>query len=366
MPDNIVEVEEEGVVTVDLPDEITDVNANLPPEPSDDSVVEVKPEQKPRVRETKAQLVDATEALHQAVKTAEDAKKAAEATAQAERRRAEDALRFAQQREEEARGYQTQVEDRELAIITNGVEAAKTALESATQEQQRAYEAGEFAQATAAGARMAKAAAALDRYETAKINYESRPQRQQPQRYEPQHQQPSNALEQYLSTVGTRAGAWLRLHPECVPPQFGGDGTAHAKAMQGHYGAIAKGYAEGSDDYFKTLEENIGYRTAASSAASVTTPAQAANEEPVVRRQQPTQQRQAMPSAPVTRDAPGPSGAPMSRTVRLTPQQQEIALISFSPRDKEPDDVYRKRAFSSYASELIKATIEGKIGRTTH
>lgn len=374
MGDKEILVEDDSVVTIELDGEVSDVNSTLPEEP-DDSVVEVKSEgeKKPRIRQTKTELADATEALQQAVTAAESARHAAEATAQSERNRADQATRVAQQREQEARSYQTQAEDRQLAIISNGIEAAKRELDSATQEQQRAYESGEFAQATAAGARMAKAAAALDRFETSKVDYESRPKRQPVHQDDPGQQQPSgNALDQYLSSVGPRAQAWLRLHPECVPSQFGGDRVSNAKAMRGHNDAVARGVAEGSDDYFKILEEHIGYRTAPVSDAAVTsgasaiTPAQESdNPVPQPRRQTP-QPRAPMPSAPVSRDAPGPSGATASRTVRLTPQQQEIALISFSQKQGETDDTFRKRAFSSYASELVRATSEGKIGRMTH
>ena len=63
------------------------------------------------------------------------------------------------------------------------------------------------------------------------------------------------------------------------------------------------------------------------------------------------------------------------QSVRLTPQQQEIALMSTTPRQipqangttvQESDTEYRKRAFGQYARELVAATAEGKIGRLTH
>ncbi len=371
--DKEILVEDDSVVSVELdPDTAKEVDAAMPEE-VDDSTVEVKPDkpEKPRIRQTETELADATEALQQAVKSADDARRAAEQTALAERRRADEATRFAMAREEEARTFQTQVEDRELALINNGIESAKSALESSTQEQQRAYEAGEFAQATAAGARVAKAAAALDRYETAKVDYENRPKVQQQQPTAQIRQQPSatNQLEQFLAGVAPRAQAWLRLHPECVPAHLGGDSVSHAKAMRGHNDAIARGVQEGSDDYFKLLEEHIGYRQAplqqqqhASSAASVTTAAQEGDNPRIAK----PQQRQAIPSAPVSRDNVSASGQPVSRTVRLSPQQQEIALISYAQKEKEDDTTYRRRAFQQYASELMKATAEGKIGRVTH
>lgn len=375
-----IEFDEDGVVDIELDGKGSVVEAEVP-EKEDDSVVEVQPEKKPRVRENKTELVKqhneaitkATEALaeaQRAQKEAEDARRAAELTANAERQRAEQASRVAQQRDEEIKGYQTQVADRELAIINNGIEAAKRELDAAQQEQQRAWEAGEFEKAAAAGGRMARAGAALDRFETDKSRYENRPK--QPERtYGQQDYQPhtSNNIEGYLSSVqDPKSQSWLRLHPECIPPQFGGDAAAHGKAIRGHHKALAEGVTVGSPDYFKIIEETVGLRQAATSAASVVKKAEVEDDDqdaPVPQRKAP--QRQAIPSAPVTRDTPtGVHGVTKNGgkiSVRLSPQQQEIALFSFAPKDGESDTDYRRRAFNSYASELAKLTEEGKMGR---
>lgn len=366
-----IEVEDDSVVTLE---DASVVSTGDITEPEDNSVVEVKDPKKPRVRQTKNELVEITEASKKAVQDAQEALKSAEAARQAaeqqaasERQRALEYQRLSQQREEEVKStYESQIQDREFALITNGIEAANRELEASRLEQQRAYEAGEFAQATAAGARMAKAAAALDRYETAKVNHENRPK--QPIKPD-QHPQvrTTSTIDDYLSTVpGVRAQSWLRLHPECVPPEFGGNAQSNAKVMQGHYAAIAKGVTQGSDDYFKTLEEHIGYRTAAISSAAAITPAEEEDEVQPARRTAP---RQAIPSAPVSRENnPGGNITTTGSTtsVRLTPAQQEIALISFTPKQGEDDAVYKKRAFSAYAAELVSATREGKIGRLTH
>jgi hypothetical protein len=369
MSDKEIDVEDDSIVEVDL-DNKGPVDVQ-PENKVDDSVVEVKTEEnkkpkEPRITQTKSELNEATQALQQALNAAENARKSAEAQAHAEHRRAEDALRLVHQRSEEVKTYQAQSEDRQTAIINNGIEAAKRELEASTQEQQRAWEAGEFDKATAAGARVAKAAAALDRYETSKVDHENR-LKQAPQR---QAEQPysggGSTFDNYVSTMAPRAQAWMRLHPECAPPQVGGDYTSHHKAMAGHNLALSKGIQEGSDDYFKIIEESTGYRTPVvpNVQSTASTVVQATGGESPVNRQQSV--RAPVPAAPVSRDVPSNSGVLSPNKVKLSPQQQEIALISTSQRQGEAEDSYRKRAFSQYASELIKATQEGKIGRLTH
>lgn len=368
MADKEIEVEDDSIVEVDLENKgPVDVQ---PENKLDDSVVEVKTEEnrKPkesRITQTKSELNEATQALQQALNAAENARKSAEAQAHAEHRRAEDALRLVHQRSEEVKTYQAQSEDRQTAIINNGIEAAKRELDASTQEQQRAWEAGEFDKATAAGARVAKAAAALDRYETAKVDHENR-LKQPPQRQPEQTYTSGSVFDQYVSSMAPRAQAWMRLHPECAPPQAGGDYSAHHKAMAGHNLALSKGVQEGSDDYFKIIEESTGYRTAAVSnvQSTASTVIQATGGEAPVNRQQSV--RSPVPAAPVSRDVPSNSGVLAPNKVKLSPQQQEIALISTTQKQGETEDLYRKRAFSQYASELIKATQEGKIGRLTH
>ena len=376
MADAAIDVEDDGIVTVD----VGDLDIPATPEP----VVEVAEPAPKQPRQTKQAAVDeATAALSQAVKTAEDARKtaedarkAAEATAHAERQGRVEAQRLAEQRTQEARAYKEQAEDHQLTIITSGIETASRELESYQDEYARLMEAGEFAKASLVNTKVAKSAAALDRLEDAKISYESN--RKSAPVTEQQQPVTQSAFEQYVSTFAPQAQAWLRAHPDCVPSNVGGDPTKNAKMMAGHYDALARNISPNSEEYFRTIEEHTGHRQAVQPA--VTTPVSAAAEvTPAVTettaKPRPAAPRQAQPSAPVSRDAPAGSGAPTMQSVRLTPQQQEIALMSTSPRQipqangttvQESDTEYRKRAFGQYARELVAATAEGKIGRMSH
>lgn len=384
--DRTVEVEDEATVTVDISDmpgleEQAVVTATPSDEPDDaDEVVETKPVKRQRQAKTADAAEEASAALNQALeaakreeearKAAEQAARSAEATAIAERRRAEDASRLASQRESEANSYREQAESRELSLINNGIDSATRELASAQTELQRAMEAGEFDKAALAQVKLSRAAASLDRLEDSKINYEAnlarRPATTEGRVESIRPSTNDSAFEKFLSGFDPVAQSWLRSHPECAPAEAGGDRTKNAKMMAGHYAAVSEGKALNSPEYYRVIEEHTGHRTPISIAATTVTAGEEGDPPtpvPTTKSTTPTKPRQAQPSAPVSRDAPGRGGAPMSRQVTLTPEQQEVAMISLQQKPGETDQDFRKRAYGSYASELIKAQHEGRIGR---
>ena len=375
MADAEIEVDDDAIVTIEAEE--------LPPDPAD-AVVEPK-KTTPRVRQAVTNAADeAAAALTQAVKTAtaeaDNARRAAEATAQAERNRAEAAQRLADQRAQEAQGYRERAEGHELTLLNTGIDKATNEMASFQTELERAMEAGEFAKASATQAKLAKAAAALDRLEAAKADYESGA-RKTPTTEGRVEAQPvvQDQFEQYLGQMAPRAQSWLRAHRECAPASVGGDPKKNASMMKGHFAALAEGIPEGSDAYFQTIEEHTGHRQPVVTTTQQQTTqggpvSQAADiiEAGTTQQAKPRQQqRQAQPSAPPTREPPAANGQQQQRSVRLTPEQQEIALLATQPRDvstsdgrvvRESDADYRKRAFGQYARELLAAQAEGKIG----
>lgn len=289
---------------------------------------------------------------------AEAARKAAEATAQAERQQRQQAEALAARREQEALSAREQVEQHELAIIEGGIETAKRELEACEEEYGRAAEAGEFAKMAKIQTRQSQAAAKLDRLTDSKDRFEAG-ERKTPThegRVEPVQQAQVSPFEQYLANSGFEPAAqsWLRQHPECAPPQAGGNPQSNAKMMAGHYAAIAANIPVNSTQYFEAIEEHAGYRQPVSTAATVTT-----TEE--VRQQPPKPQRAPQVSAPASREPPSATtGIPRStRSVTLSKDQQEAAKISFP--NLEPS-----KAFAQYARNLIELEAEGKMGRLTH
>lgn len=350
----VVQIEDEGVVEVALDGlvvegDVVDEGAGAGGKKKPEVVVTQKP----------AAADEAAKALTEAVGKAEAARVAAEQTAAAERRNADEARQALARSNDETKRLRETAESQELTIITNGLTAATKDMEAAQAAVEAAAEAGDFKAGAAAQTKLARAAAAVDRLEADKTAYENGTKRAPA--HEGRVEQPvsqQSAFDRYLSGFTPVAQAWLRQHPDFVPAQVGGDGAKNAKMMAGHYEAIGKGIPEGTPAYFEAIEQHVGLKTPVSAAAEIT----AAGAEPQARK--PAQPRP-QPSAPPTRD--GPEGNPGStRSVRLTPQQQEAALFSYPQNQGEAEAAWKKRALGTYASEFVKAQAEGKIGRMTH
>ena len=373
-----VEVQDDAVVTVDIDIPGLDNQEALPPfKEVKDAVTDAK-EKQLRTR-TKTTDDEASAALTQAIQTAENAaaeekrrREAAEATAQSERNARAVAEQAAQVAAQEAKGYREQAEGSELAATVTGIESAQREIASAQEEYQRAQEAADFPKTSAAQVKIAKAAAALDRLETKKAELEAG------LRKAPAHEgrveappplQPSSSFEAYVSQYPPRPQAWLRAHPEFLPEsitdgrgnviRLGGDTAKNKLMMKGHPAALGQGYEANSDDYFRVIEETVGMREPAAPAKSPTS--KAAETETAGEQRPAPKQRQAQPSAPVSREVPSASGQPQPgrRTVSLSKEQQDAAKISFP-------HLTTQKAFAEYAKNLLELEAEGKLGRTTH
>ena len=217
--------------------------------------------------------------------------------------------------------------------------------------------------------RISTAAAKVDRLEAEKVSLQTAPKPTHEGRVEAPPT--GSPFEQYVSGYSPRAQAWLRAHPDCVPEsvpdgrggmiQLGGDSTKNSKMMAGHYAAKAQRVPEGSDEYFRIIEEHIGDRDQAVSAAPVSsaaavTAARSATPKPAAPR----------PAAPVSREPPSANGSTTQRRVSLSLEQQETAMFSYPAAPGESEDAHRKRALGTYAREYLKAKAEGKIGRLSH
>lgn len=75
-------------------------------------------------------------------------------------------------------------------------------------------------------------------------------QRKQQQTAPRQMTQTERLLEQVPAGRGRE---WLRAHPECLA-----GGPMHNRAMRAHWDALDQGYAEGSDEYFAHIEDQVG------------------------------------------------------------------------------------------------------------
>lgn len=316
-----------------------------------------KPAPRTRTRVNPDPVIDAVptpeEALAEAKAHAEQettARKAAEATAQSERTAREAAERSAQAAIKAAEEHQDRANNTELTLIENNIASMQEQLTSHESAFEKAAEAGEFKNMAAIQTKIAKVSAALDRLESTKVDLEANPRKTQTTEGSVREPDNTSAVEKYLRGFAPNAQNFLRQHLDCVAPSVGGDPVKHNRMMAGHYAAVAKGLAEGTDIYFKELESHIN------PVAAKVEP----EPEPAVSRAAQTRPA-ASPSAPPTRDAPSASGQPQrtSRTVTLTKEQQEAAKLSWP---KLPE----KEAYGLYARNLLELEAEGKIGRLTH
>ena len=343
---------DDGSISVDLDDDAI-IQVEVTGDAADDAVVKAAEpkEAEPKVTKVKRVSPDADDVHVKALadatayaKTQEDARKAAEATANSERSLREDAQRRAQEAQQREQELRERAESGELAILDSGIESAQRELETQKDAYTRAAEAGEFAKMGDIQVKISKAAAALDRLEDAKSSYVSTSKTTEG-RVTEQSTAP-NKTDVFLSNFAPKAQAWLRQHPDCLPAAYGGDNVKNSKMMSAHYSALAQNIAEGSDDYYKFLEQNIN-------------PVEAKVDDTVVIQPKTAERKQAQVSAPVSREPENPNQPRQLRSVKLSKEQQEMARMSFP-------HVPENQAYGMYAKNLIELESEGKIGRVTH
>ena len=321
-----------------------------------------KPKADPKTKVARVRLdpdpqtsVDNQEALRKA----QEAVRAAEATAASERARADAAerARLAAQQQAEQTAQRAQLS--EVALIDSSIASAQAELEAQREAYVRAAEAGEFGKMGEIQVKIARAASALDRLEGQKSTIEVRSA-------EGSVREPlaTSAEDKFLGQFTPAAQSWLRQHRDCWPPEYGGDRTKHNKMLAGHYDAQAQNIPLNSPEYFELIESHLGsaggtYTTA--SAKVDPTHARQHTSRAAEVSQADTSRRQAVPAAPVSRDAVDAGGNSQGsrRSVTLTRAQQEAAEFTFPHLSKS-------QAHGQYALGLIEAMAEGKIGRTTH
>lgn len=353
-----IQVEDDAVVDVVLPE-----GMEAP------SLKDLKDAATRKTEEKIAPAGDATDeaaaALAEARKATDDERRrreASDATANAERARATQAEHVAARAAEDARNAREAMQTNEMTSVLSRIENGTKTVESAKTEFTRAMEAGEFAKAADAQAKLSEAQADLSMARSKKTELETAP-KPQPHEGRVEQQFQKSPFERYIteSNFSPLSQSWLRSHPDCAPAQFGGNPEKNAKMMAGHYEALARNITQGSSDYYKVIEDKIDGTSEMSAASKVN---QAGDADAAAPQRQ--QRKTPVPAAPASRDPPSADGTQRSTTVRLTPQEQEVALFSYTQKQGEDDAAWKKRAFGTYASEKVQAQAEGRIGRLTH
>lgn len=359
-----VEVEDDGVVTLELPEGFSEEALKGLGNVQEVVVEPKKKEETTTAKTTGATAVDeAATQLKTQLEASQKRAQQAEATANAERQRADEALRLAARHEQEASTAREDADKVRLERIDADIATQTRLLESAKAELKRAMEAAEFDKVADAQVAIAEASSTKAQLAADKRNIEAGAARKKTETTEgrvvqQQTQDPAAIFEGYVSRFAPPAAKWLREHPECVPPQVGGDAVANAKMMLGHEEAKRKGYALNSAEYFEEIERHTGHRK---EEATVTTETKTGDEGVTSKAAQVTKATP-RPSAPVVRDG-GPSvgdGARKNtRSVTLSEAQKEAARFTYPHLDP-------KKAYALYAEGYIQSVADGKIGRLTH
>ena len=326
----------------------------------EDPVAEVKLDEKePTVSESKAAIketesvveperpkkpvIDERErALKELKAQYEHQKRIAEAEREA-RRKAEE---YARTQVQQVYNAKNEVNDSNLRVILNAIDATEQAAASAERDYATAMSAGDYAMAAKAQRIMAQAESHLLQLQNGKQRLEETLQQpmegavSEPQipSFEPRIQH--DPVEQYASKLAPKSAQWLREHPDAV--------NKIGKLTRAHQDAVEDGIQPESPDYFRYIENRLGYQTAADADDD-----DGYVEEPAPKPVKAAQSlKKPAVSAPVTSSASSVNPRQTNpNSMILSAEEVEFALMA------EPD-LPRDKAIESYARNkqyLVKA-----------
>lgn len=243
----------------------------------------------------------------------------------------------------ETEKYRTEVEktkvevtDARYNMIVNAIDVAKRDSDLAKREFASAIASGDFNAAADAQEMIARAAARMESYEAGRqaleseaANAKERVEKPVETRQQPQQGDP---VERYIAQYSPRTQDFLRSHRDFVT-----DPKQNNMLIASHFQAVAEGIQPDTDRYFDFIGEKMG----AEKAQPATSVAHPNGKRP--------------PAAPVSRQ-PSPQSGVVNGTIILSPQEREIAHLSFSQMPSG-------EAETRYAKELAKGLADGTIIR---
>jgi len=337
----------EKSVEVILPEETiaeVDLDSNEPKVSESKAHIETK-EEDPVVESErpKKQIDEREKALKELKAQYEHQKRIAEA----EREARKQAEHYAREQAQQVYNAQNQVQDGNLKIILNAIDATEQAAASAERDYATAMAAGDYAMAAKAQRIMAQAESHLLQLNNGKQRLEETLQQptegsvQEPEipSFEPRIQH--DPVEMYASKLAPKSAQWLREHPDAV--------NKIGKLTRAHADAVDDGIVPESADYFRYIESRLGYSNQFDDDDNYV------EEQPV----QPVRQAQSLKkpavSAPVTSSAsavnPRNSNA---NSMILSAEEVEFALLA------EPQ-MTRDKAIESYARNKAHLIKNGKL-----
>ena len=330
-------------VEVILPEEtVAEVNLDSKEDKVKEPAAEVKSENKEvEVDAPRKQEIDERErALNELRRQYEFQKQ----VASAEREARKQAEQFARQQAQQVNYARNEVQDSNLKVIMNAIDATSQAAEAAERDYATAMAAGDYAMAARAQRIMAQAESQLLQLNNGKNRLEEVLQQNtaegainEPEipNFEPQI--PQDPVEMYAAKLAPKSAQWLRQHPDAV--------NKIGKLSRAHQDAVEDGIVAESPEYFRFIESRLGY-----DADDYIEPEPAA---PPPR--QSVAHKRPSASAPVTSSASAISPRASSpNSMVLDSSQVEFALMAFP-------DMPRDKAIEAYARNRAALIREGKI-----
>jgi hypothetical protein len=217
------------------------------------------------------------------------------------------------QREQESYSYRITAEDAQYDSILNAIQAAQADAERAQYEIAAFSEAGDHKAVAESNRRLARAESRLAQLEDGKAAIEDQKSREAA-RYKAAQQQPQQqqapqrqlSVEEYIDQIPNLLQSqkdWLKSHPETMT-----DNRLNMRLQAAHFETEELKYRPGSKQYFKHMDERLGYAGLEEEEEDMT-------KTPV--------------AAPPSKTATSPStGRPTSSKITLTPEQREMAALS--------------------------------------
>lgn len=243
----------------------------------------------PKIDSDAKTLQEQLEAAQAAQKTEREARERAE-------RDATEARRLAAEREREAVEARKRTVDLESDVITGGLSAAQNELAAAEAELERAGEAGDWKAIAKAQGRIGRASAQVVSLESGAAEVAERAKAPEPRKEVVQ--QPSDPIAAIDANPNLLPAEkeWLKAHPDAILDQ-----RRNNELSVGYERAMKKNLVRGTPAYFAELEDFMGYKQPDNNNGETSV------------------------QAPVSRMERGSDGRPSQNTIRLSPEQREIA-----------------------------------------
>lgn len=311
-----------------MTDEVVEITAAPSVEEGQGVEVTVKPKTETKSK-TAAGVATAPEKTTEA--PIEGAEGIDELKAQVEKARRESAQRLAEKdriiREAFERAQKAELKTAEVErdSVSTELERLKMEKETAKRDYLAAHESGDAQKMIDAQDRLSAANAKIVEAEKGKLALEEEA------KVKAAKPVPQGAVDDFATQLeksgAPRSAAWLRSHPQYVPP-----GELNDAMVKAHFFALSEGHPAETDGYFEIINQRLGLDGA---------------------ERQLTENRQKAPvAAPVTRQTTSTrSGVrQMPGTIRLTPE--EVAAADAMGMDR-----------ATYAKNLWELAQEGKISR---